>query len=194
VPADQLAALSILRRPQTAADRGPLVRQALRALDRDMMNGIHTAAIRVIFQNPREIAILVPVEEHFAPTRHAGRDGLCLLSSSAASAQPAKYRRGWGGTCGDLEMLRTSGIGTGTSPDPGGALVINGLPRHPRIRRVVLVPDGVARVTVRLRHGRSVTVPVHDNVYRYTTTASPAFMGTIWLDAAGNRIDHHRTP
>ncbi len=32
---------------------------------------------------------------------------------------------------------------------------------------VVLVPDGVARVTVRLRHGHSVTVPVRDNVYRY---------------------------
>src|SRR3954469_19952333 len=30
VPADQLAALAILRRPQTDVDRGPLVRQALK--------------------------------------------------------------------------------------------------------------------------------------------------------------------
>ncbi|MCU1676175.1 MAG: hypothetical protein JWM93_933 [Frankiales bacterium] len=54
--------------------------------------------------------------------------------------------------------------------------------------------DGVARVTVRLRHGRSVTVPVRDNVYRYTIHDSPASMGTIWLDAAGRRIDHRKRP
>jgi len=101
---------------------------------------------------------------------------------------------GWGTTCGDLSMLRTSGIQTGTSPDPSGGLIINGLPRHPTLRRVVLVPDGVARVTVRLRHRRSVSVPVRGNVYRYTTTEPPAAMGALWFDAAGRRIDHRRRP
>jgi hypothetical protein len=56
------------------------------------------------------------------------------------------------------------------------------------------VPDGVARVTVRLRHGRSVTVPVRDNVYRHAIHEPPASMGTIWLDDAGRRIDHRKHP
>jgi hypothetical protein len=208
VPADQLAALSILRRPQIAADRGPRVRQALTFLDRRIINGIHTDAIRVIFQTPREIAILVPAER-FGPQSHPEslvRHGLCLMSASKSAARtmtvtrhgkPTKIRfpagfAGWGSSCGDLETLRTSGIATGTSPDPSGGLIINGYPRHPTLRRVVLVPDGVARVTVRLRHGRSVTVPVRDNVYRYTTTESPASMGAMWFDADGKRIDHRR--
>lgn len=59
-------------------------------------------------------------------------------------------------------------------------------------RRVTLVPDGVARVKVRLRHGRSVTVPVHDNVYRNTIHGVSANLGTIWFDAAGHRIDHRK--
>jgi hypothetical protein len=73
-----------------------------------------------------------------------------------------------------------------------GGLIINGLPKHPTVHRVTLVPDGVARVTVRLRHRRFVTVPVRDNVYRYTIHESPAAMGTIWFDAAGRRIDHRQ--
>ena len=89
-------------------------------------------------------------------------------------------------------LLRTTGIQTGTSSDASGGLIINGLPKHPTVHRVTLVPDGVAGVTVRLRHRRFVTVPVRDNVYRYTIHESPAAMGTIWFDAAGRRIDHRQ--
>jgi hypothetical protein len=60
--------------------------------------------------------------------------------------------------------------------------------------RITLVPDGVASVTVRLRHSRTVTVPVRNNVYRYTIHDSPAFMGTVWYDAQGRRIDHRQHP
>jgi hypothetical protein len=189
VPADQLAALSVLRRSPTAADHGPLVREGLSKPDRELMNGIHTDAIRVIFQTAREIAILVPVER-FGPPGRAHHHGLCLLSSSAGSTPQTAGRRSWGGSCADLEQLRTSGIAVGTQPNASGGMLVEGRPQDPTIRQVVLVPDGVARVTVRLRHGRSVTVPVRDNVYRYTTTESPAFMGTLWFDAAGRRIDH----
>jgi hypothetical protein len=57
---------------------------------------------------------------------------------------------------------------------------------------VTLVPDGVARVKVLLRHGRSVRVAVHDNVYQYTIRGIQANLGTIWFDAAGRRIDHRK--
>jgi hypothetical protein len=208
VPADQLAALAILRRPQTDVDRGPLVQRALRVLDRRTINGIHTDAIRVIFHGPRELTVLVPAQR-MGIVRHPStlrRDVLCLMSTSYEDARtatitqhgkpttvrfPAGYNS-WGMTCGGLDMLRTSGIQTGTSPDATGGLVINGLPKHPADRRITLVPDGVARVTVRLRHRRSITVPVRDNVYRYTTHESPAYMGTIWYDANGHRIDHRK--
>jgi hypothetical protein len=207
VPADQLAALAILRRPQTDTDRGPLVQSALRVLSRHMINGIHTDAIRVIFHGPRELTVLVPAErighrvKGVAASKTIQRDVLCLMSASSPDARtwtvtqrgkpktirvPAGYT-GWGMTCGGLDMLRTTGIQTGTSPGPG-------LPKLPAVRRVTLVPDGVARVTVRLRHRRSVTVPVRDNVYHYTTNESPAYMGTIWFDAAGHRIDHRKHP
>jgi hypothetical protein len=214
VPADQLAALAILRRAQTDADRGPLVRRALRLLSRQMINGIHTDAIRVIFHGPRELAVLVPAErvgryvKGVPSSKTIRRHALCLMSTSYQDARtwkitqhgkpktihvPAGYNA-WGFTCGALDMLRTSGIQTGTSPDASGGLIVNGLPRRPTIRRVTLVPDGVARVTVRLRHGRSITVPVRDNVYRYTIHEFPASMGTIWFDAAGQRIDHRKRP
>jgi hypothetical protein len=193
VPAEQLAALSILRRPPTAADHGPLVREGLRKLDRELMNGIHIDAIRVIFQTPREIAILVPVER-FGPRGRATRDGLCLLASSAGSTPQTRGRRSWGGSCAGFAQLRTSGIATGTQPNASGGMLVEGRPQDPTIREVVLVPDGVARVSVRLRHGRWVTAPVRDNVYRYTTTEPPAAMGALWFDARGSRIDHRRDP
>lgn len=212
VPADQRAALAVLRRPQTNADRGPLVEKALRVLDRRTINGIHTDAIRVISHGPRELAVLVPADrvgphiEGVPASISIQRHVLCLMATSYSDARtmtitqhgkpktirfPAGYT-GWGVICGGLDTLRTTGIQAGTSPDASGGLIINGLPKHPALHRVTLVPDGVARVTVRLRHKRTVTVPVHDNVYRYTIHDSPAYMGTIWFDAAGHRIDHHK--
>lgn len=212
VPAGQLAALAVLRRPQSSVDRGPLVRRALQVLSRQTINGIHTDAIRVISREPRELSVLVPVErvghslKGVPASISTQRDALCLMSTSYQEARTWRIRQGgkpktirfpagyggWGMTCGGLDRVRTTGIQTGTSPDSSGGLILNGLPRHPTLRMVVLVPDGVARVTVRLRHGRSVTVPVRDNVYRYTIRESPASMGTIWFDAAGRRIDHRK--
>lgn len=210
VPADQLAALAILRRPETSADRGPLVRHALRILDRRRSNGIHTDAIRVILHTRREFVVLVPLER-FGPTNLKGapiqRHGLCLMSASRQDARtvtithagkartlglPAGYN--WGETCGNSQTLRTTGIQTGTSPDSSGGLIINGLPKPITDHRITLVPDGVARVKVRLRHDRSVTVPVTNNVYRYTIHETSANLGTIWLDAAGHQIGRQKHP
>lgn len=183
VPEAQRRMLSVLRRPQTDADRGPLVRAALRRLDRAAIDGVHVDGIRVLFRTPREIAVLVPAER-VGPEGFRLRHVLCLMSSSHPFG-------GWGMACGDAEQLRTTGIQVGTSPSAAQAYTVTDRP-GPTVREIALVPDGVARVTVRLRHGRSVTVPVRDNIYKYVIHESPAMMGTIWLDAAGRRIDHRR--
>ncbi|HWH09998.1 MAG TPA: hypothetical protein VG165_02635 [Solirubrobacteraceae bacterium] len=210
VPADQLAALAILRRAQTSRDRGPLVRVALRALSRETINGIHTDAIRVIADRPRELSLLVPVERG-GPLNVPGsasihRNVLCLMSTSyhdamtqtieqAGKAETIRYPAGydgWGITCGNLTTLRTTGIATGSSPSPSGGLIVNGNASQVINRRITLVPDGVARVTVRVRGGHSITVPVHDNVYEYTIHGIQADLGTMWFDADGHRINHSR--
>jgi hypothetical protein len=183
VPASQRALLGVLRRPQTDADRGPLVRAALRRLDRAAVNGVHVDGIRVVFRTSREIAVLVPAERA-GPKGFATRHVLCLMSSSYDF-------RGWGMSCGDVDQLRSRGIQTGTSPSAPQAFTTTDRP-GPSVREIAVVPDGVARVTVRLRHGRSVTVPVKDNIYKYVIHESPAMMGTVWLDASGHRIDHRR--
>lgn len=213
VPADQLAALAVLRRPQTEADRGPLVQEALRKLSRETINGIHTGAIRVLFRAPREVVVLVPAQragpriKSVPSSTSTQRDALYVMAGSYQNARTWKITSGgkpktirfpagyhWGATAGTLQTLRTTGIQTGTSPNPSGGLVLNGQPPRSANRRVTLVPDGVARVRVRLRGGRSITVPVRNNVYRYTIHGVSANLGTIWFDAAGRRIDHRKRP
>jgi len=200
VPAEQLASLGILRRPQTEADRGAQVQAALKVLGGDTISGIHTDALRVITSTPREVAILIPVERY--GSRATQRDGLCLMSSSYSRARTVKFGDrttkipagfgGWGSTCGTLKNVRTTGIETGTTDDPSGGLIINGKPKNVIQHRVTLVPDGVARVTVRLRGGRTVTVPVHDNIYRFDIRGTSANLGTTWYDTGGQRIDHRK--
>ena len=138
VPSEQLHMLAVLRRPQTDRDRGPLVEQALKGMSRDFINGIHTDAIRVLFQNRREIVVLVPVRRNGSLHHEPGpqRDALCLMSSSYADARTFTYRQkgpvrrerrpagfvnGWSVNCGDTRSLRHSGVQGGTSPDPLGA-------------------------------------------------------------------------
>lgn len=141
VPGAQFAALAVLRRPQAESDRGPLVREALKHLSRENMNGIHTDSIRVLFQNEREIVVLIPVRR-VGDVRHpvsVQRDVLCLMSSSYSRARTLRLRQkgrmtteripagfaGWGGTCGDLKRLRRTGLQSGTSPKADGGMVTN---------------------------------------------------------------------
>src|SRR5262249_50822593 len=52
VPADQLAALAVLRRPQTDADRTRHVRFVLRLLVAGEISGVHVDAIRLLRTRP----------------------------------------------------------------------------------------------------------------------------------------------
>lgn len=206
VPAEQLALLGVLRRPQTDADRGRLVRMALRRLDREQVNGVHVDAIRVIDEGPRSATILIPAERSgpYEPQLKniSSRDVLCLETISFVRAatitsggRKVRFGGGYGGggTCGVTATLRTTGIRAGT----GEARISTGpvdYERGPLTHYATLVPDGVARVTVNLRHGRTVTVPVRDNVYRFAVHGIASELGTVWYDAAGRRVDHRARP
>jgi hypothetical protein len=193
VPAAQLAALGVLRRPQTAADRGPDVQQLLHLLTGGQINGVHTDAIRVLRRNADGITLLVPAERAgrrlASTTQH---DALCLLTSGR---RPATVTRDPGGklhlgippggitagqTCGTLRDLQTTGLRTGAYSGKD-------------LEAIGLVPDGVARVVVRLRRGRERTATVHGNVYVANTgrELAPGW-GVRWLDAGGRRIEHRR--
>lgn len=194
VPASQRAVLAVLRRPQTEADRAPGVRRVLRTLGRREIDGIHTDAIRVLRRDADGLTVLVPVDRA-GPARPPGpaaplRHVLCLMRSGHAGPKVIGRRDGKpvlgtggysvGSTCGDLELLRTAGLRFSV-PGPDGYTSVG------------LVPDGVARVVLRLRGHRYVGGPVRDNLYEVATgdEIAPGW-GAVWLDADGRRIDHRR--
>jgi hypothetical protein len=198
IPADETAALGVLRRAQTDADRTPQVRAVLRMLGRGEINGVHTDGIRVLRTRSDGVTVLVPIER---VGRHdkgypssIRRDVLCVMTGTRVSSRTATVtdRQGHrktlrtpgglmtGASCGGLDELRTTGIGGATNTDRGWV-------------SSKLVPDGVASVVIRLRRHRTIAVAVHDNFYELNTgrELTPAW-GVRWLDASGNRIDHRR--
>jgi hypothetical protein len=194
VPATQLSALGVLRRPQTAGDRGPDVQRLLHLLTGGQINGVHTDAIRVLRRNADGMTLLVPAERagnrRFASTIQ--HDALCLLTSTRTRTTIKRGSRGKlylgssagaisaGQTCGTLRDVQTTDLRT-------GAYAGNDL------EAIGLVPDGVARVVVRLRHRRERAATVHGNVYVVNTGSELApGWGVRWLDAEGRRIAHRR--
>jgi hypothetical protein len=86
-PADQLAALAVLRRPQSDADRGALSQEALTYIN-DYTKGVRTAWVRLLATVDGEAFVLVPVEERDATASTGGapsasaplRDALCVYA------------------------------------------------------------------------------------------------------------------
>jgi hypothetical protein len=207
VPAEQLALLAVLRRRQTDADRGRLVRMALQRLGRQQVNGIHVGAIRVIDQGPRSATILIPAQRSgpYEPQfkNISSRNVLCLETIAYVRAATITRRDGrkirlgggygGGGTCGVTATLRTTGIRAGTGENQIMTEPASN-ERGPLTHYATLVPDGVAKVTVNLPHGRTITVPVRDNVYRLAIHGIAIQLGTVWYDATGQRIDHRARP
>ena len=167
IPAEQVAALGVLRRPQTERDRSTSVEEMLRYLSRDVINGVHVDGIRVLRHTADSVTVLIPARRA-APSQHAIRDALCVYRmDTAGEALPI----GVGGTCGDTGQLRTRGVGWVTAS---------------------LVPDGVARVEVRRRGGRYQGATVRDNFYDLGTDAIVPAWPVRWYDAHGNLIEHRK--
>ena len=139
VPPSQTAVLSVLRRPQDAADRGPVAEKLLRHLGIEE-SGVRIASIRLLDGSPGREAVLVSVQSlnDLTPGVPARTDTICVLY-------------GQGGTCGGLPDLLA-----------GHFLVTAGS------RQLGLVPDGVARVLLRYPDGETLTAPVRDNFFEVT--------------------------
>ena len=164
VPADQLAAFAVLRRPQTPDDRSDVL--ALLEGDKGQgYEGIRANAIRVLARTRGEIAALVPMERgRFGPDPDKDvLDPLCLLRGSKD--------RGYGLTCGTLaEVL--SGRVRWTRPPAG------------------LAPDVATRVRLRVRGGRTITLSPRNNFYD-AAAVDPSLVGLQpprWINAEGDDV------
>ena len=171
----QRALLSVLRRPQRAADRGPQTGYALKFLGGSVAD-VRTTEIRLLHVEPDGRGIvLIPVGRYGllpadAPAvvrehRRSGSDGLCLFAADQYHGRPAGGGFGCYGTRELLDNRAAAGLG----------------------RRVYgLVPDGVARIQVVGRDGTTLTAGVEDNFYIYTGSLGGGELR--WLDERGEVI------
>jgi len=182
LPAAELSALAVLRRPQTPSDRAGDVRALLRYLGPETIHGARVDDLRVLRRSPDHLAVLLPVDRSGSAQAPSSvtPDALCVLIASRtfqgsasvpAAVRGQRFPGGVSESCGDLGDLRTTGI--------GGAFG-------------KLVPDGVAKVVVRLRGHHYLPVPVRDNYYELHTREIPPGWGAQWFDQHGGRIKHNR--
>jgi hypothetical protein len=166
LPADELSALGVLRRPQTDADRSPAIASMLKVLSANVDNGVHLDGIRLLESQPDGFSVLVPIDRDV--TNAPGYGGppqvadnvLCLFiatpptSAGTTDATATVY----GQKCGTVTDLEAGRILMGGQYD--GRLTLNGL-----------VPDGVSSIQVPLRNGTTITAPVSDNAFHIDTAA-----------------------
>jgi hypothetical protein len=177
VPADQVALLGVLARPQDSDDRGARTHELLRHLGVEA-SGVRTDSIRALTSPAGEDAVLVSVERAGA-VAGAGEpgqsDALCVLVAD-------------GGFCGTADDLGA-----------GHFLMLAGSHLYG------LVPDGVSSVALDYQGGQSRSAAVRDNFYvipdaPVTTRnvpsrgsgaaplAMPAPPAVRWLDSGGNPV------
>lgn len=164
VPADQLAAFAVLRRPQRPDERSDVL-ALLRGVKGQRYEGVRENAIRVLARTRGEIVALVPMERgRFGPDPAKDvLDPLCLLRGSE--------QRGYGVTCGTLADV-LGGRVRWTRPPAG------------------LAPDIAARVRLRVRGGRTVTVTPRNNFYD-AAAMDPSLVGIQpprWINAQGDAV------
>lgn len=183
-PSDQLRVLRVLRRPQTAADRGAQTRYALRFLGPNS-RGVRLAYVRLLALGAGGRGfVLVPVERYDpgpAPTpawRQAFAqkdDALCVF---------AQARDGGGKACYSTRDVLSGRASSGS------------------IGRETygLVPDGVASVRLEFATGQTLVVKVKDNFFvtgsppeRKGARHSPAARVTAetWLDENERPLSRH---
>lgn len=176
-PADQVALLGVLARPQDAADRSARTQELLRHLGVEA-SGVRTGSIRALTSQAGEDAVLVSVERAGA-VPGAGEpgqtDALCVLIAD-------------GGFCGKADDLRA-----------GRFVLLAGDHLYG------LVPDGVSSVALDYGGGQTRSASVRDNFYAVTdapvtshTVPTPAGRpaplemsappAIRWLDSGGSPL------
>lgn len=180
-PQEQLAMMGVLRREQTAADRGEESLNALRFVDPSMV-GVRTVYVRRLESHGVE-AVLIPVArfnvdmDDRLPKSMPDRlreayveqsDGLCLFFPDPVD--------GGGLGCFSTENLQV-GLGAAGASAPG--------------RRVYygIVPDAVAKVVIDLKNDAELTVVPNENFYAYSATSGPPYVErTRWFSADGELL------
>jgi len=148
-PRAQLEALAVLRRGQSAADRGADVRTALEDVN-DFTTGVRTSWVRVLESTPAGAVVLVPVARRDAgPPASAGGatqaipNALCVYypvsGASALGATPVCWRT--------AQLLSAHAV----SASDG--------------RVFGLAPDGVRSVAISVNGGPAVDAPVSGNFF-----------------------------
>ncbi len=183
-PRAQLAELGVLRRPQTATDRGASVRQALQFFG-NSVDGVRTNYVRALRSDSSgSDAVLVPVASYRlnlpsppadAPPAVRQRmlpasDGLCLFVRDAID--------GGAQSCSSLADLIAGRI-SGAMDRAGRALFYG------------LVPEGIYAVRLRIAGADSVTATVRDNFYAVESPLGSrgiSVEGIDWLDSRGRPI------
>jgi hypothetical protein len=182
VPADQLAALAVLRRPQTAADRGPRIRAMLKQLPGSVVGGVHLDSARLLQSRRDGATALLAVQREGAPGPGGTpvRRNLLCLTVGLDPTTVNGHRMGFQSTqkCETLTGVEAGRLFVGALI--GGRLTLTGV-----------VPDGVARIQVPLRTGRVLEAPVAHNAYRLDAAApngSYEDAAIRWLDRAGRTV------
>ena len=155
-PPDQLAALGVLRREQSPADRsGALATGALRAINASS-SGVRTSYIRVLAGGTGASGfVLVPVAERRASLMSpvAIPDALCLYAAQSGA---------FAVNCYSLAQVRA-----GTARNVAFGQVFG------------LAPDGVSAVTITAAGGGAVSAPVQNNFFDATLPAGPTASPTV---------------
>lgn len=160
-PADQLAALAVLRRPQTDADRGALSAAALTYIN-DYTTGVRTEYVRLLATVGTEAFVLVPVAERRSSASTGGApsesaplaNALCLYISDT-SPMLADV------ACWSLAQV-TGGRAWG---------LLDG-------QFYGLAPDGLTGVTVTAVGTPTASAPITNNLFVLTLSPSGAPIGT----------------
>ncbi len=165
-PQDQLAALAVLRRPQTAADQnGALTTGALRAIN-SYTTGVRTNYIRVLAGGGSSGFVLVPVAQRLGsgvtpdggPASTTTPDALCLYATESADAGVVFVN------CYTLAQILAR-----TPPKLAFGDQLVGL-----------APDGVATVTITFASGVKRSAPVRNNLYDLALpTSGPPISPTV---------------
>lgn len=191
-PASELKMLGVLRRPQTAADRGPAVRAEL-SLVGSQVRGVRTAYIRQLGQTlGRRAVVLVPVSR-FGEIQPGFPSPLVSNALCVVFPFPAGpgHPSGAAFPCWTAAEVR-SGRALSAARGPSELLIFG------------LVPDGVRSVRLSLRDTAAVTVAVHSNFFVRAVRragAGRARAGALptkvaWLGASGHVVGPplHRFP
>ena len=168
-PQNQLAALAVLRRPQTTADQnGALTTGALRAIN-GYTTGVRTNYIRLLAGSDSTGFVLVPVAQRLAggasdaPSSSLS-NALCLYAANSAGLDFV-----------NCYSLRQVLAGTAGNVAFGNQMF-------------GLAPDGVSTVTISFAGGIKLSAPVQNNLYDVTLPASstPPSTPTVTFSAAGS--------